>query len=310
MQNKSKSWKNQFEVSVCFLLLLVFFHLPGFSTSSVNWNRISQNDIFIYFTESDASNARTVQAFLNETLPELTRILTYNSPIRIEIYICPTRETFKKFTGGRMPEWSEAVSISNRNQIILKSPNWSRSRRSFRATVLHELTHLILAQRVAYHPIPTWLNEGLAVYFSGERSLTSISLISKAQTTQSLIPLDKIQNVLRFQRNKALLAYQQSYYAVQFLLQQFGTESLQPLLDAIKNNFTFEQAFQQTYQIEFTDFERQWREHIRQKNRWDFMLDLGNFLWILLGLLFLIAVISVFFRKRQKIREWESEENE
>lgn len=288
-------------------MLLLGGHVPG-NCSQIHWNAISHADLSIYFTTSDSNHARAVLGFLTETLPQLTQILTQTAPVQMDIFICPSQKIFDQLTGGILPEWSEAVCLSHQHQIILKSPDWSPSARTFRATVLHEVTHLVLAQRVNYCNLPTWLNEGLAVYFSGERTLASVAAISQAQVTNSLIPLREIDDVLRFQRQKALLAYQESYSAVQFLINQFGAESLAALLDAISHEIDFENAFYKIYQIRLTDFEKIWLEHIRTKNRWDFMFDFENYVWILMGILFVLAVVRVFLRNRQRLREWEREE--
>jgi hypothetical protein len=303
-------WKIQFKKSICRGLLLLSLLVAAASASPVKWNEITHNQISVFFTEPDLSYAQAIHGYLNETLPELTRVLTHAAPVQMEIFICPSQNIFEQFTGAHIPEWSEAICFSHQNQIILKSPNWSQSSRAFRATVLHEVTHLVLAQRVRLRPIPTWLNEGLAVHFSGERTLAALAAISKAQVTNSLIPLQEIDDVLRFQRNKALLAYQESYFAVQFLFQQFGAGSLPPLLDALQHDSDFETAFFTIYQMRFADFEQKWREHIRIKNRWDFMFDFSTFLWILMGFLFVLAVLRVFLKKRQRLREWEREESE
>lgn len=306
MPNKTNWWKIQFNA----LLLGAFLLGCQFSgnCSPIRWNALTQADFSVYFTAADSNHARNVLSFLTETFPELTRTLAMSAPVRMDVFICPSQKIFDQLTGGYLPEWSEAVCLSHQNQIVLKSPNWSPSARAFRATVLHEVTHLVLAQRVNYRPIPTWLNEGLAVHFSGERTLASVAAISQALVTRSLIPLREIDDVLRFQRQKALLAYQESYSAGQFLLNQFGAESLAALLDAIQHETDFESAFYQIYQMRLPDFENAWLEHIRTKNRWDFMFEFGNYLWILMGILFVLAVLRVFLRNRQRRREWEREE--
>ena len=71
------------------------------------------------------------------------------------------------------------------------------------------------------NPIPRWFDEGLAVYYSGERGLASSSLISKALLSNSIIPLEEIDEVLTFHKEKAQLAYQESFTAITFLIEEF-----------------------------------------------------------------------------------------
>ena len=299
---------------ICFffaLVLLFYDHLPAEGRQPPpNWRQITSSAAHIIYTHPDSQTAVVVQQYLQAALTPLLTSLRFILSQPVKIYICPNPATYNDFVGNKIPEWGEAVTFSRSNTIVLKSPYWSESRRTFKATVIHELVHVILAQFMEQQPIPTWLNEGLAVYFSGERQLASSSLVGKALTTNSLIPLNNINHVLQFQRDKALLAYQESFLAVNYLIEHFGKTSLVTLLESLKNNASLDNAFRTATQLTFQEFEQKWREHLQHENRWDVLIDLPVFLWILMGILFLIAVVLVFYRNRKKLKQWEAEEME
>lgn len=310
--HKKMKWLRSFFLSFVFILL---FHGENFSSPRADspaphWITSVNHGITIFYTLPDSGQAQQTRFFLQETNPGLQNALKLSAPITGTIYIAPNMLIFKKLIGPAIPEWSEAICLPNRNIIIMKSLHWSPSRRSFKATVIHEVVHLAIAQKLKNRPLPTWLNEGLAVYFSGERALTSSTLVARAAVTNSLIPLKDIQHVLRFQKDKAGLAYQESYLAVQFIIDNYGIQAIASLLNGFKNQNSVDATFSATLGLSFVEFEQKWLEHIQRQNRWDDTINFNNFVWFLMGALFIIAVLSVWFRNRKKRRDWEEEEEE
>lgn len=276
--------------------------------SGQNWNKLTHSSMMIYFAQSDLENAHQIIYFVNEMAPIFSEKLNLTLTTPIEIYICPSPSIFNSLTQGQLPEWSEAVSISGRNTIILKSPLWSQSRRTFLATVIHEIVHILIAQKVRNNPVPTWLHEGLAVYLSGEAELASSSMVGKALTTNSLIPLNQIDYVLTFQKDKALLAYQQSFLVIKFIIDNYGFLAISQFLEGFQNHNSLDEVFQRVTQLKFSEFEAQWRQFIQKERRWDVILDIDNLLWTTIGILFIIAVITLYLRNRKRIKEWEQSE--
>jgi hypothetical protein len=294
----------------CFILCAISTNLHAqnlLPSRELNWNSIQFQEITIYFTEPDLRPAEQVQTILDNVFVDLKQTLQIESEIEIQIYICPSPAIFREIIGSRLPEWSEAVYMSHRKAIVLKSPYWSGSNRNQGATVVHELVHAVLDQRVNYQSIPRWLNEGLAVAFSGERDLASNSLISKAAATNSLIPLDQIDDVLNFHKDRARLAYQQSYLATQFIIETYDFSAINTILDGIRQGWTLNTIFQNAFSTTFYEFETRWREHIRTDRRWDLLIDLPSLLWPMMGVLFLVVVTVMFIRNRKRMREWEEE---
>lgn len=301
-------WYRKFCKLLLIFVLIAAIIQPAAGQTELNWNKLTQSGITIYFQQSDLETARQIILFINEIAPVFSQQvdLTISSPM--DIYICPSQAIFNSLTRGQIPEWSEAVSISGKNAIILKSPLWSKSRRTFRATVIHELVHISIAQKVQNNPVPTWLHEGLAVYLSGEAELASSSMVGKALTTNSLLPLNQIDYVLTFQKDKALLAYQQSYLVVKYIIDNYGFSAIPQFLEGFQRHQSLDEIFLKVTQKTFSDFEAQWQQLIRKERRWDVILDFDNLLWTAIGILFIFAVIALYIRNRKRIKEWEQSE--
>lgn len=84
----------------------------------------------------------------------------------VDLLICESHESFYKLTGKGT--WVAAV-YSPRYGIITQPSHWlarGGRRRGLERTVIHELTHHFVLT-VTGGRCPTWLNEGLAQWFSG-----------------------------------------------------------------------------------------------------------------------------------------------
>lgn len=306
---KKKNYFNPFDLRFIFFLLIIFiFTAHTASLHEVKWQKAVFQEITIFYSSTDNATVDELQPILAEIYPYLKNEFLISDDFRLTIKIAPSSTSFHEYLGSGIPEWSEAVYISSQKSIILQSPTSMQLQRSFRATIIHEFVHAVLDHRVNYQPIPRWLNEGLAVLISGERDLASNSLITRAASTHSLIPLNEIDNVLNFQKDRARLAYQQSYLATQYLISNNGFSAVNSILDNLKQGLSQNQAFINSISINFHQFEREWREHIHHEKRWDLLFDLHSLLWPLMGILFLLVAAFVFYRNRKRLKEWEEDE--
>ncbi|MBN2088497.1 hypothetical protein JW964_02745 [candidate division KSB1 bacterium] len=304
----TQSWCKQICKLLLSVILIAVTLQPAAGQSELNWNKLTHSWTTIYFQQPDLEIARQIILFINEMSPAFSQQVNLKITSPIDIFICPSQMIFNSLTRGQIPEWSEAVSIPGRNAIILKSPLWSQSRRTFRATLIHELVHILIAQNVQNSPVPTWLHEGLAVYFSGEAELASSAMVGKALTTNSLIPLNRIDYVLTFQRDKAILAYQQSYLVVKFIIDNYGFSAIPQLLEGFQQHQSLDEIFEIVTRMSFSEFETHWQQFIRKDRRWDIILDVDNLLWTTIGILFIVAVIALYIRNRKRVKEWEQSE--
>lgn len=89
-----------------------------------------------------------------------TSFLEINPPRKITIVLCPTSYDFSKLTG--QPVWQAARTIDS--TLYLQPIRTLENRGIAQATITHEYSHLLLDR----YELPIWLEEGLAVYLSGE----------------------------------------------------------------------------------------------------------------------------------------------
>ena len=228
---------------------------------------------------------------------------------RLTIYVTKSDGDFRKYSRYAVPEWSQAVAFPNQRLIVLRLSSAEEIKESPRI-LLHELVHIILAERIPDWRVPRWLNEGLAQYLSGERlDLQKKIALSNGLSAKKIVPLSAIDSVLSFSAPMARLAYLEALSAVEYFVNRHGEQTFSRLVRNYANNHSLNRAFKQTVGYDFIDFELDWFEDLHKKYRWLVVLNLDNLLWITMGLLAILAIIVIRYRNRKKINSWDEEED-
>ncbi|MFZ5515786.1 MAG: peptidase MA family metallohydrolase [Candidatus Zhuqueibacterota bacterium] len=293
------------------LPFLILLFTPIFSyTQRIDWRVKSVVPFYVYFQENDQANADFVLKTCVSAQQKLAAELQTQLDDSITIFLSPSQQIFQQMVGQHIPKWSNGLAAPFFNVIVLKSPSWLSPENDIRAIIVHELTHLFVNKAAGSQPVPRWLNEGLAIYYSGEKAYASGSQVSKALLTGSLVELSDIDDVLEFHQEKAQLAYQQSYLAVVYLIGQYQLPAVMRILSEISSGKTGNDAFLTAIGIDLWDFEDDWVEYVRSKFRWNFLIDFDTYFWILLLLLFILVLVFIRRRNRKTLQRWESEDSD
>ncbi|UCE07309.1 MAG: hypothetical protein JSW07_04560 [bacterium] len=294
---------------ILFLITIFSFALSSISLAGdQQWQRISGSIFILYYQGNDLKNSQQILNSLQSSYLLLSEEIGVQLIDSVSVFITPSKKVFERIVGKNFPKWSDALAAPVKNTIILKSARWMPPETDNEAIAIHELTHIILDRAVKENPIPRWFNEGLAVYYSGEKGYASSTLVSKALVTNSIIPLSDIDEVLQFHVDKAQLAYQQSYLAVDYLFREFGNDAVKTIIHKMGEKLNLNQAFIEVIDLDLWEFEQQWYEHIKQKYRWHFLVEFDNYLWVLILALFVLGFIIIRRRNKRTIQRWQQED--
>jgi len=253
---------------------------------------------------------RAVADLFQIAYAELANKLTLKIRRPVDVFLCPTQDIFNQLTGNFIPDWGEGVADPVRGVIILKSPSLADNQNRLPKLVRHELTHILIGQAVANPQIlPKWFNEGMAIYCSADEAFTAGEAISKALISDSIIPLDEIDEVLQFHRAKAQLAYEESFSFTLYLIEQYGLDRIVRLIQASSSGKSFDQLFEEVFGLDIFDVELEWYDHIAEKYRWRFLLNFETYLWIFILLLFILVFVAIRLRNRRLMKKWEEEDH-
>ena len=195
-------------------------------------SQISQDEgaeLTIFWYEGDESFAQELMNACEGGLARLTEdIGTYpGRPIKIYVYA-----SVEELQGSMIfpQEWTGGAAFTEFSIIAISIPpsslDWGKR------ALVHELTHLVVHQATfsPYAELPTWLDEGLAMYNEGELDPYLSPYLQRAIFEDKLISVRSLCSPFSAEPEKAYLSYAQSYRLVEYLLDNYGQGKMLNLL--------------------------------------------------------------------------------
>ena len=226
--------------------------------SKYNWQTITAGLINLHWYSGDQAFA---QDLLNAALAGLTRLqndagLQPDKPIHLYIY---ANTDDMKDAILYEPSWTGGMAFPEHDVVIIgisqRDLAWGRS------TIAHELTHVLVGHLTfsCLGDVPTWLNEGLAVYSEGGLDSASESQLNEAIRSDQLLTVRSLSGGFSEVPSKAYLSYSQSYSLVKFLIETYGQDKMHSLLVALRDGTTIDDALLEVYGFNIEGLEDAWR---------------------------------------------------
>jgi hypothetical protein len=208
-----------------------------------------------------------------------------------------------------IPPWISAVAIPEKRMVILKTRG-QRAGLPFEPEKIltHELVHMVLGPATGHHPIPTWLNEGLAMFLAREWKFQHTFILFKASISGTLPRLSGLDQDFSGTEEEVRLAYGLSFSFISFLLESFGKDRLREWIGRIGQGQAWEEAFSESFPKNFYQAENEWRKKLKLRYAWAPFIFSGTGIWFLLTLLFLLSYLAKRRRSGQTLNRWRQEE--
>jgi len=288
------------------LLIAVLTMLPQGSQAL-----IYRRPPFVYrYAGNDTSVVMQLDRKLRERLPAIEDALGVELKHTVRIDLTLSREQFYRLTRGRVPNWAGGVAFPREWRVIVKAPVFFGRGVPLEVLTAHEITHILLHQVVADEYLPRWFEEGVCITLSGEQRSGSLRLVFRAVLADRLIPLPRVDDVLRFSAQDAELAYAEAGIAVRLMVDYFSWYNIRRMLAKIRDGTDFEDAFEAATGYNYEDWQIEWFSYMRRKFRWGFLFDIDYIIWMLILLLAAAAVVITFIRKKMQLKRWREEESE
>ena len=110
-----------------------------------------------------------------------------------------------------------------------------------------------------YNELPTWLDEGLAVYNQGPPDPTFTALLNQAIANNQLISVRSLSSPFSAYSNEATLSYAESYSVVNYLITTYGQAKMLELLNTFQQGSTYDGAFQKVYGFDMDKLYTLWK---------------------------------------------------
>jgi len=232
-----------------------------------NWKTVQNGDyIRLHYYKGDQAFVDTLAQAAADGLRfnETQSGLKADAPIDLYIY---ANTTDMRDAILYEPSWTGGQAFPEENIVIIGiSPNdldWGKT------TIVHELTHVLVGHLTfsCLGDVPTWLNEGLAVFSEGPLDKSSQDQLDQAIRDDTLLSVRSLSGGFSEVTDKALLSYSESYSLVKFLVEAYGQENMTALLVALRDGSTIDEALQQAYGFDVDGLEDAWRQAVEAAPR-------------------------------------------
>jgi hypothetical protein len=261
----------------------------------------------IFYPPQFAKMARETGTLLEESSGEIAGELGLESIAVIKVIIASDMKAFETLHGGAIPAWGIAFADVESQVLGINVDLVAREPRRFPSVVRHELSHLLLAQRVGRVRVPTWFMEGLAIMQSGEWDVSDEWRFMTTAGARDLPYLEELGGPFPRSAERAALSYGMSYFAVRKLLGE-RPGSLMTLTAFIRDTGDFESGFESTFGQTAYDFAgKLYVEVDRRYKTAGTILNAAPY-WTAAALFFVAVYLVKRARSRRRLERWEEEE--
>ena len=221
-----------------------------------DWERIEKGDLVVLYHDRSFESVDAAASDVAERLEDVKGLLGLEASKRQKAVIFNnSREARRSFPviSGRATQDQLYAGFAYGDYDLFVLIGLSRS------GLVHEMTHLMIDEAIdsPFAVMPSWLNEGLAMYFEpGSRGRDSTLL--RAAQQDELLSLRNMGSVPG-RPGDVRLFYAQARSIVDYLMDAYEQDRMAAMLSAINDGVRIEQAVEAAYGMSLDDLEQEWR---------------------------------------------------
>ena len=265
---------------------------------------LDEYPITIEYKSDDQRVADKVSEICSQTIPELAAELGLGAVRPFHVYLIPKINVRKTDMGFRLPEWGVAFAFMDDQVMLVDVAKATSAWNTLERVIPHELSHLLVAQRIGHVRMPIWFTEGLAMWQSGEWSMLETWRLMEAVWGKRAPWLGQISNVLPSEEAKARDAYRVSYAGFTHLFGE-NLELLPGFLGEVSKTGDFSEAFSGYWGESEHQYYERFGEHLYRKYTTRLMIFQPGPLFSIMAVLFLLVFVRIKLRNRQKLKRME-----
>ncbi|MBI2869573.1 MAG: peptidase MA domain-containing protein [Chloroflexi bacterium] len=232
-----------------------------FDDSRYDWQTLSKGQVTLLWYDGDEVFGQKLMDAVQRAEDRMAGITGAELMIPARIYIYANTRDLQ----GSMifpQEWTGGVTFT-RYGIIAIGIAGDQLEWGARA-IAHELTHLVVDQLTLnpYNQLPTWLNEGLAMYSEGELTPSYREILARAAAEGLLLSVRSLSSPFSAYGDISQLSYAQSYSIVESLISAYGQDKMFELLKLFKQGTEYDAALLKIYGFATDDLNVLWRNYL------------------------------------------------
>jgi hypothetical protein len=227
------------------------------------WKDAQSSSFNLYWYKGDSRFAQQLVSAGEDALSRLEGDIGAKPERTIEVYVYGSTGALQ---GSLIfpQEWTGGLAYTEYGIVALgistDQLGWGEG------AMAHEMAHLVVHQVTMNGygiVLPTWLDEGLAMYAEGELTSDFVSALSSAVKGRRLISVQSLSSSFPADTASATLAYAESYSLVEYLLDhKGGKENMLDLLGATRAGSGYVEALQDVYGLSIDQLDAQWRQSL------------------------------------------------
>ena len=234
------------------------FHLEYLDTRH-EWQRHQDGELIVLYHDRPRERVVKVASDVSERLVAVKELLALDEtrPMKAVI-VNSNREARRNFprisAASRQGHLYGGFAFGELDVFVLSGLD--------RDGMVHEMTHLLIDEAVdsPLARMPSWLNEGLAMYFeSGSRGRKAA--VADAAERGRLLSLGSMGNQPGRPRDVRLF-YAQAWSVVDYMMKTYGEERMAELLTALDEGGGIDAAISNVYDVSLDDLEARWLSHV------------------------------------------------
>lgn len=198
------------------------------------------------------------------------------------------------------PSWAAGLALPRSGQLHIKSPGLLSGVAEFDHILSHELLHLHLAPAMGGKALPLWLEEGLAVFLSGESGWRRGPAMARSVLMGDLPSLSELEKGFPSHHSKASEAYAISYFFVSWFLNHYGDAAIREVIQSLGDGLEPTAAFRRATGFSLIKLESQFKQAMEDRFSWFSLITDSGVLWGLMAILATLVLVVAY--KRQKSR--------
>jgi hypothetical protein len=230
------------------------------------WQKLSNDRLTLYWYDGGQSLGQALFDQANKTLDKIETDAGVKVKMPIKIFIYGSYNDFHDAIAVGSQEWTGGEAFTDQGVVVIGvSP---KDLEYGLVATPHELTHLVIHQATKNSfggDMPRWLDEGLAVYMSGEIDAPwrgFRGMVAAAAKAGQLMTLQTLSSPFPADPGQALLAYGESSLVVEFIIKHYGKDAMAKLLDEFHQGSTYDDALKQALGVDTHGLDNAWRQSI------------------------------------------------
>ena len=222
-----------------------------------SWESVSEGNVSVYWYAGSRSSAESSLEVAREVLDEMSVLLGATVDYPVKVWIYDSYEDMLPALAQRSEAFEQRVVVAG---VRVSSDTVLLQGEGAGDTLRHELTHIVthVAGEGPYGSLPTWLDEGTAMYGQSEPGEGYTSALDRAVERDSLLSVRSM-TAPTGDASKVTLFYGQAWSLVDFLIETYGPAKFAELYAVFKEGSTVDKALLKVYGFDQGGLEDAWR---------------------------------------------------